>query len=297
MAKSTESASPKYCGSCGKELLPGADFCAYCGAQVPKLGSQSQPLASTAPYYMTPRASMGSTEPPLPFVKHFQGVLITPHEEMPKIAERPNYRQPLVLNLLVGILAGIAMAVFLSKASMTFHPEFFQSLEEMGLPLTPNFDFESYILFSFFIGTFFGPILFWLMNSVILYLILSIFGGPSTPSTPRNFKTTATITGWASIPQIVGEIFNIFSNLIFIPETSFEFRAFGDIQNITVPVVSGPIEWVSLALEIGLLIWGVLLVYWALKSMFPEGNQPAIIAIGYIVTRIVVSVFLTGFFL
>jgi hypothetical protein len=120
---------------------------------------------------------------------------------------------------------------------------------------------------------------------------------PTTPSTSRNFRTSATIAGWASVPQIAGEIFNIFYNLIFVPETSFEFREFTDIQNITLPVVSGPIEWVTLALEIGILIWGVFLIYWALKSMFPQGNQPTIIAIGYVVTRIIVSVFLSGVFL
>ncbi|MFW9854082.1 MAG: YIP1 family protein [Candidatus Thorarchaeota archaeon] len=296
MAMNSNTTSPKYCGSCGKELLSGADFCAYCGAPVPKLGPQSLHQIPTSPYYVTSRPTLSPTEPPFPFLKHFQGVILTPQREMPIITGRPNIKQPLILNLVIGILAGAAIAVFLSKASMTFYPEFYQSLEQMGLPLTSSFDFESYILFSFFIGSLIGPLIFWLLNSGILYLILVVMA-PNTPSPPRNFRTTATIAGWASVPQIVGETFNIFYNLIFVPETSFEFSDFEDIQNIALPVVSGPIEWVSLALDAGLLIWGVLLVYWALKSIFPQGNQPVVIAVGYIVARIAISVLLSGFIL
>jgi hypothetical protein len=294
MANEPQSALPKYCGSCGKELLQGADFCAYCGAPVPKLGTQSHPQTTISPYYVTPRAPMTRTEPPLPFIKHFQGVILTPHTEMPRIMERPNYKQPIVLNILVGILTGVALAVILSKVTMTFTTEFRQSLVEMFGTDASNMDMESLILFSFFFSSLFGPFLLWLVNSLILYFLLVVFA-PTVSSTQRNFKTSATIIGWTSVPQIVGEIFNVFYNLIFIPESTFEFNELGDIQNLTLTTVSGPIEWVSLALNFAILIWGVLLVYWAVKSIFPQGNQPVIIAIAYIVVRIVVSFVLTGF--
>lgn len=291
MANETRPILPKFCGSCGKELLQGADFCAYCGAPVPKLDTQFHPPTAIPSHYVTPRASMAIAEPPLPFIKNFQGVLLTPHEEMPKIIERPNLKQPFILNLLVGILAGVAIAVFLSKVSITVFPQFSQDFQEI---VPSDFDFESYLRFSLIIGSFIGPIVLWLVDSAILYLLLVILA-PTVPSSTRNFKTTATIAGWASVPQLAGEIFNIIYNILFVQGMTIELREIGDIQNIVVPIVSGPIDWILSGFEIGLLIWGVLLVYWALKSIVPQGNQPVIISTLYIVTRIVVSFLLTTF--
>ena len=34
----------EYCGNCGKKMIPGAAFCPYCGAAVPK--EEKQPAAS-----------------------------------------------------------------------------------------------------------------------------------------------------------------------------------------------------------------------------------------------------------
>ncbi|MFW9777283.1 MAG: YIP1 family protein [Candidatus Heimdallarchaeota archaeon] len=289
----SDTTSPKYCGSCGKELLPGAAFCAHCGAPVPKLGPQSLSQIPASPYYITSRPAMSHTEPPLPFLQYFQGVIITPQKEMPKIVERPNYKHPFFLSLLIGILAGVSMAVFLSKLRMTIFPEFYQNIAGVDLPASfyDEFDFESYLRFTFIILSVLGPIISWLVDSVILYLLMAVVA-PAVSSHRRNFKTAATITGWASVPQFVGQIVDIGYNWFFVSEMTVVLRTSEDIQKIAIPAVSGFAELILLGIGIGVLIWGGLMVYWGVKSMVPEGNQPVIISVIYSGAVLVLNLFL-----
>ena len=118
MSDDFQKTTPRFCGNCGQKLLEGATFCAYCGSQVPPVDStgivSSKPSSGytpippsvsdrVSPAYPTPYGPPKiKTEPPLPFTQHFQGVLLSPQLEMPRILKRPNLKHPFFIVLIAG---------------------------------------------------------------------------------------------------------------------------------------------------------------------------------------------------
>ena len=299
--------TPRFCGNCGQKLLEGATFCAYCGTPVPSIPSpsviNSKPSAQYSsmppmgtdrgvPAYQPPyRAEKMITEPPLPFIQHFQGVLLSPQLEMPRIIKRPNLKQPFLVVLIVGIIAGIASFLIFSKVSFApgFADEFFQSMGYTS-DLIEGIDIESLMQTSLMMGAFLSPIGYiinWIViNSIILWILHAIISS-QIPSQERNFKTMATIAGWSFLPLIFDELIYLISVVLFIPATTVNnmnelaaIESFGSVDGIAVFLLL-----ISLIFQ----IWSAILVYFASKSIDAEGYHAAIIAVLYAIVPYVFS--------
>jgi hypothetical protein len=303
--------TPRFCGNCGQKLIEGATFCAYCGTPVPAIASTGviSPKASTPytsapptvtdrgapPYPVSYRPERITTEPPFPFTQHFRGVLISPQVEMPRITKRPNLKQPFLIVLIVGILAGIATVILYLKLDFTqeFIDDMFSSVG-YSADMVEGIDMQSLTQASFMISGLFIPVMYiigWIIiNTLILWGLHAIISA-KVPSHERNFKSMATITGWAYLPRIFEELANVALVAIFIPQTevssmsdliaieSFEFLGeFGFILSL-----------VSVLLFFISLIWGSILVYFASKAVDPEGSHAIIIVIIYSVIKVAIT--------
>jgi hypothetical protein len=304
MSKDTSSISPKFCGSCGKELLKGATFCAYCGAPVPPLQTSqatsvkpsSEPITSPTtvstgyppyPYQYTPTQRI--IEPPFPFFQHFQGVLLSPQNEMPQIVKRPNLRQPLIIVLLTGILMGISLYILISKASIQISESF---SDPFGAAGSEGISAEQYVQMFIQIMPLASPIGYlsnWVIGGVILWIILAIVSS-QIPSHERNFKTGLTIVGWSFIPRIFSELIRIVVYTVLVGPYTLIVN---DIYDLT--VISPPLGSLGLILsfmDIFFLIWSVVLIYFAVKSIDPQGSHGIITAIAYAVINFILPIFL-----
>jgi hypothetical protein len=302
--------TPKFCGNCGQKLLGGATFCAYCGTQVPavdstgvtssKPSSQFTPTPSTGtdrgvPAYQAPyRPERIATEPPLPFIQHFQGALLSPQLEMPRIVKRPNLKQPLLIVLIVGILAGLTAVILYSKLSFTeeFIADMFSSVG-YSADMIEGMDMQSLIQTSFMMSGFFIPVTYiigWIIvNTFILWGLHAIISS-EVPSHERNFKLMATIAGWAYLPRILEELINLAFVAIFIPQT--EVSSMADLVSIETFESLGEISLIFSLVTIVVffitLIWGGLLVYFASKAIDPEGSHAIVIVIIYSLIKVVI---------
>lgn len=295
--------TPRFCGNCGQKLLEGATFCAYCGTPVPTIDSTgvdsskpSPPYTSTpptvsdrgAPAY-PPSYSPGRPtaygdhlhivkEQALPFFQHFQGALISPQLEMPRIAKRPNLRQPFLIVLIVGIIAGLASFILYSKSTIEFTPAFYDSLGfGMDGDMTEIVDLMNMITaFS----TPFGFLFSWVIMSIILFILQAIISS-QVPSHERSFKTTMTIVGWSFLPRIFSELIRLIAFTLFVEPSTHTVNDIFDLTLISAPL--GLIGDMLFFMEIIFLIWGVVLIYFAVKSIDPEGSHAIIIGILYAV--------------
>ena len=134
----------KFCGNCGKKLIEQASFCAYCGFSIGIRKSeqnQTQEIGYTSETFRDQTFSISHEKPgvpttpylekkiqPRPFFTNFRGAILTPKSDLPLIANIPNISQPLILNLIIGFLSGLAMFVMLTKVKITFSSAFFDSL-------------------------------------------------------------------------------------------------------------------------------------------------------------------------
>ncbi|MFX1506166.1 MAG: YIP1 family protein [Promethearchaeota archaeon] len=303
--------APKFCGNCGQKLLGGATFCAYCGTQVPttdsttvisaKPSTQFTSMPSTRtdrgiPAYQAPyRPERIVTEPPLPFIQHFQGVLLSPQLEMPRIAKRPNLKQPFLVVLIVGIIA--AAASFLLFSKVTFSPEFTEDFfRGMGYSsdLIEGIEMESLMQTSLMLGAFISPVGYivnWIIiNSIILWILHALISS-KIPSHERNFRIMATIAGWSFLPLIFDELIYLIS-IVLIPATTVNSMA-----ELTALETLGPVGGAGLILLVVSLvfqIWSAVLVYFASKSIDAEGYHAVIIAVLYAIVPYIFSFLLSN---
>lgn len=310
MSSGNPKTTPKFCGSCGQKLLEGATFCAYCGTPVPPIDSTgvmstkpSSQFTSTpstvtdrgVPAYQVPyRPERIVTEPPLPFIQNFRGVLISPQLEMPLIVKRPNLKQPLLIVLIVGILAGLATVLLYLKLDFTeeFIAEMFSSVGYSS-DMFEGMDMQGLIQTSFMMSGLFIPVMYiigWIIvNTFILWGLHAIISS-DVPSHERNFKLMATVTGWAYLPRILEELINLALVAIFIPQTEVSsmdelvliesFESLGEI-GFLFSLVTIVVFFIS-------LVWGGLLVYFASKAIDPEGSHAVVIVIIYSIIKVAV---------
>ena len=313
MSYDTPKTTPRYCGNCGQKLLEGATFCAYCGTPVPSVSStgvvsskSSTPFSSMPPKvtdrgiptYQTPyRAERIATEPPLPFLQNFQGVLLSPQMEMPRITKRPNLKQPFLVVFIVGLIAAIASVIIFSKVTFApgFADEFFEGMGYSS-ELFEEIDMGSLMQTSLMMGAFLTPLTYlfnWIIiNSVILWILHAIISS-QVPSQERNFKIMATIAGWSFLPLIFDEIVYLLFVVFFVPETTVNNMAeltaletFGAVGGLTI---------ILLLISLIFQIWSAVLVYFASKSIDIEGYHAAIIAILYAIVPYVFSYLISMF--
>ncbi len=312
MSDDFQKTTPRFCGNCGQKLLEGATFCAYCGSQVPPVDStgivSTKPSSGytpippavtdrVSPAYPTPYGPPRiKTEPPLPFAQHFQGVLMSPQVEMPRILKRPNLKQPLLIVLIAGILAGIATIILYSR--LDFSPEFIEDMfSSVGYSSDMfediDMDFRSIVQFSLMLGGLFIPVFYiigWLIvNTLILWGLHAIISS-NVPSHERNFRIMATITGWSYLPRIFEELINLALVVIFVPQT--EISSMADLTAIESFGSTGGLSLILLAISLLTLfislIWGSFLVYFASKTIDPKESHAAIIVIIYLTIKIIV---------
>jgi hypothetical protein len=305
--------APRFCGNCGQKLLEGATFCAYCGTPVPDIDSTG--VTSAKPYtqftstpstvtdrgipaYQAPyRPERIVKEPPLPFTQHFQGVLLSPQLEMPRIAKQPNLKQPFLVVLIVGIIAGIASVTLFSKVSFSpeFTEDFFQSIG-YSTDLIEGFEMESLMQTSLMMGAFISPvgyIINWIIiNSIILWILHTLISS-QVPSQERNFRIMATIAGWSFLPLIFDELVYLLFVVFFVPATTVNNMA--ELTALETLGSVGGIGIILLIISFIFQIWSAILVYFASKSIDAEGYHAIIIAILYAIVPYIFSYFFSLF--
>ncbi len=297
---------PKYCGSCGKKLLEGATFCAYCGARTPALSSfesteepslKFQPsIKPTSNQYSQPYYSQKTiADPPLPFFEHFRGVLLQPKSEMAQIIKRPNLRQPFLIVLINGVLISIALVILFSKINIIFTPEFYTSWG-FSEDILAGINIEDYIKLTFLLSMPLNMLISWFIATLILWGVLSLFAS-NIPSHERNFRTIMTISGWATLPQFLGGILAILNNLIFVPNNiTIQVNSISEMTAITsAGSVNPPFDLIFLVTDFIFLILTAVLIYFAIKSIRPEGNQAVFVTILYTIIWFFVPVLLSLF--
>ena len=295
MSKDVPETTPKFCGNCGQKLLGGATFCAYCGTPVPTIDSTevvsskpSSPYPSLPPtasdrgvpaYPPSYRPERITREPALPFAQHFQGVLMSPQLEMPRIVKRPNLSQPFLIVLIAGIISGIALYVLTLKTTIEFSPGFFESFGLSGADI----NMEEYMQFFMMLTAFFTPFSFlisWVIGSVVLWILQAIFSS-QIPSHERSFKTMMSIVGWSFLPKIFSELIRLTVFAFIVEPSIVTINDIFDFAAINAPL--GVIGDIFFFADIIFLIWGAILVYFAVKSIDPEGSHAVIITIIYAV--------------
>ena len=297
----------KFCGNCGKKLIENASFCAYCGFSI-DMGIQKQGqtqkianLTEPSKVHDYPVTHQGPGVPytpyvkekivPRPFFTNFRGAILTPKTDLPLIAAKPNLFQPLILNLIIGILSSVAMVVLFSKMSITISPAFYDSLPSDIYPV--EFDVNLLNRIMTISVMIFSPLVAlaqWLIYSFILWILFSIFGS-DIESYNRNFRKMATITGWAQIPMILHQVMAILTTTLFMNDGTIEY------QSLTETIITGgefplSISLVQQGIQILLLVWSVVIIYYGIKSLGSLRTNPTTISVIYGVIVFVFSILL-----
>jgi hypothetical protein len=265
----------RYCGNCGKALIANATFCAYCGAPIPKTGDLFPSQGST-PYIVikTPEIT-----PRHPFLDNFRGAIFTPKIKMPQIASSPNYSQPLLVNLIVGFLTVIGLMIFFSKYEIIFSESFFTFLPTNETDITEYMDLYKVLLP---ISSPISTLINWLILSLLLWLLHAIFASDLN-SNARNYKTMATIVGWAQIPMIINQVITIIYNQFLLSSGGqVVFRSIGEME-ISAPGGGADVlfDTLLLGIEILLILWSLVLIYYAIKSLGSFKSNPIVICAIY----------------
>ncbi len=284
---------PKFCGNCGKKFLDGATFCAYCGTPIPVINANittntksafPTPSIQTSVYnrsISSPRSSSEQdkmlSDPSLPFIQHFQRVLLSPQTEMPQIVNRiPNLVQPLLILLICGLFAGISSFISLSKTTIQVSDTFSEPLLA-----TAGISAEEYIqilssVIPFFTVIFY--IIFWFISGIVLWIVQSLISS-NIPSYRRNFKVQLTISGWSFLPLIFYELIEVIAVTLFVEPSTFVVNDLYDIALIGVP--PDTIVFFMMVISIIFLIWRLLIVYFAVRTLDPEGSHATFITVVY----------------
>ncbi len=297
----------KYCGNCGKKLIENAVFCAYCGFSLEKEKLREvqylKPADSTLPTndqdniitHQEPGApythySTGKIQP-RPFLENFKGAIVSPKTDIPLIASKPNLHQPFILNIIIGLLLGVAMLIMLTKIKITISPAFIDPL--LNDPNQVNFDIKELEQMLAIFTPLFAPIftiIMWLLYSLTLWLLVSIFASDIV-SSDRNFKKMATITGWAQIPMILHQITSILMYIFFLTEGEMVYLSMTEtvVTGGEMPLV---INLLLQGAQIFLLLWSVLLIYYGIKSLGSIKTSPTTISMVYGIIVIIFTVLL-----
>ncbi len=299
----------KYCGNCGKKLIENAVFCAYCGISLEigkPVGGQNRKSADlTIPtndqdYSITHQEPVVPYTPyhieriqPRPFLDNFKGALVSPKTDLPLIASKPNLSQPLILNMIIGLLSGVAMLIMLTKVKITISPTFFDSLINGVNPA--DFDINQLQQILVLSTPILAPIealVRWILYSLILWVLVKIFASDIV-SSERKFKKMATITGWAQIPMILQQITSIVLYTFFLTDGEIVYQSMTEISVVT----GGEIPWLLNLLIQGLqtflLLWSVLLIYYGIKSLGSMKTNPTTISMIYGIVIFIFTILLS----
>jgi len=255
----------RYCGNCGKELLAKATFCAYCGAPIPKIGAIPTPQGGI-PYLVEEKSEI---TPRRPFLVNFRGAILTPKTAMPQITSSPNYTQPILINLLVGILFAIGLFIFFGKFEIIFSDTY---LDALPLEIFPDesilSEYESFYTFFMPITSIIYPLLISLLLSLILWALHAIFASDLNRN-DRNYKKMVTIVGWAQIPLIFNRI--ITGILYFLSQGgTIEYYSVFE-REIRANI---PIDQFSLVLMLITILWSLVFIYFSIKSLGSKKSNP-----------------------
>ena len=284
MDQNKKSQIMSYCGNCGKELVVNATFCAFCGTPIPKIGDYIPPQDDTL-HIVTKSIE---TSPRRSFFTNFRGAIVAPKEEMPKIAASPNFSQPFFVNIIIGFLTVIGLMIFFDKYEIIFDEAFFTFLPTDGIDIEEYKElYKALLPISSPIST----LLNWLILSFILWLLHTIFAS-DLRSNQRNYKTMATIVGWAQLPMIINQIITIIYNAFFITSGGVViFRSLGDME-ITSPVggTDIPLDMILLGVEIMLVAWSLYLIYYAIRSLGSFKANPVTICVVYGILSLLIPI-------
>ncbi|MHA1974682.1 MAG: YIP1 family protein [Candidatus Hodarchaeales archaeon] len=298
------SEKPRFCGNCGKELIAGATFCAYCGqpvidpnkpTSIEEIKTESRSynaMTTVQPYGGQYHRNILQNEPPLPFMQHLRGVITTPKSEMHEIAERPNLRQPFAIVLIVGLISSVGVMILFSKITFNFTDSYFSSL---GIP--PNTidksEVESMmrlIPMMTAIVTPIGFIINWLIDGVILWIIHAVLASRLDPKT-RSYKRMLTIIGWSFLPNLIDGTINILSNMLFIAPQTVTVNSNADFENLALTIASNSmVSMLLMIISLVIFAYSIILIYFAIKPIERQGANPIIITLIYTV----ISFFLMG---
>ncbi len=171
------------------------------------------------------------------------------------------------------------MFILISKSTIEFSPAFIDSLGLSGLDV----DVEEYLqfiqtimAFSTSLGIFVG----WLIGSLVLWILQAIFSS-KIPSHERSFKTMITIVGWSFLPRIFNELIRLVIFVVLVKPATYVVNDLIDVSALNFPLgLAGDILFFA---DLIFYIWSVGLIYFAVKSIDPEGSHAVIISIIYAV--------------
>jgi hypothetical protein len=267
----------RFCGNCGKNLLPNATFCAYCGAEIPKLAALS-PVYKEIPKL---EPSIHQIEPLRPFLQNFTGIMISPKKDFPQIITKPNLSQPFILNVLIGFLSAITLVTYFNKIPIRFSQSFIDSfLVSPGLEDMDPSEFISLFTQLIPIFTPIFQIISWVLYSLILWILIAVFASDLVPQ-KRNFKTMMTITGWSQLPTIFLQLIMIVYNLLLLPSGEIIFHSMFEIETIIPVPTPQIIDFLLVGVEFFILFWRVFLIYYAVKSLASINTNVTVICIVY----------------
>jgi len=273
----------KYCGNCGKKLIENASFCAYCGFSMennkPKEG-QTQKMADWQVPTRNQDYSITHQEPgvpytpyikeriqPRPFFTNFKGAVLNPKTDLPLIAAKPNLSQPLILNLIIALLSSVAIVIMLSKVKIIISPTFFDFLPTDLDPSVFDINYlEQMVVISYPMVILLDTLIVWLLYSIILWVLFKIFAS-DIASPDRNFRKMATITGWAQIPMILLQITTILFYSFILTDGELNYPSMTVTSVGANGVIFGLFNMLLTGIQTFLLLWSVLLVYYAIKSL------------------------------
>ncbi|MHA1227056.1 MAG: YIP1 family protein [Candidatus Hodarchaeales archaeon] len=296
------SGKPRFCGNCGKELIEGATFCAYCGHPVPDLSKPSgldqikteskgyTELTTVQPYRSQYHGNILRKEPPLPFAHHLRGVIASPKQEMPEIANRPNLQQPFLIVLIVGLISSLGVMILFSKITLNMTDNYFASL---GIPpgAISEGEIESMMSMIPVITAISAPIGFiinWLINGVILWILHVILASRLDPKS-RSFKKMLTIIGWSFLPNSIEGVLNIFYYLFFISPQTITVNSNADLQAMAAIMSNNLASMILMIISIVMFVYSIILIYFAIKPTESQGANPIAISIVYILISFILT--------
>jgi hypothetical protein len=289
LEKNDNDSSLKYCGNCGKNLMPNATFCAYCGAKIPKLAE----ISGSYDIIHELGSSLPQTTPLRPFITNFQGVLLSPKEEIPQVINTSNLSQPLYLNIFIGLLVAIALLTYFSKMPISLSQSFLDSFPGME-DLNPS-EFINLFNQLMLLFTPIAQILNWLLYSLVLWILVALFASDIVPRR-RNFRTIASIAGWSQIPVLFQQLVMIGYNLLILPRGEIIFHSVFEIETRVLETNSliEIFDFILLGIEFFILLWSIFLIYYAVKSLGSMKSNTSLICIVYAIIIFFMPAF-TGF--
>ena len=102
----------------------------------------------------------------------------------------------------------------------------------------------------------------------------------------------ATITGWAQIPMILQQITSIFVYFFYLTDGEIVYESMTEINFISGGEIPLVINLLLQGIQIFLLLWSVLLVYYGIKSIGSMKTNSATISMVYGIIIFIFTIFL-----